>query len=250
MPDPVQRTDLRAGGVVDLPPGQPVMWDRGVEKFVPPPVASVQTARRTEIAIRVLDIVGAVGLLVVLAPLLLFVAAVVRFGSSGPAIYRQRRVGRHLQPFFVAKFRTMREGADADTHREHVEGMISGEEDRARPMTKLEKDERVTRVGVFLRRSSIDELPQLWNVLLGDMSLVGPRPPIQYEVVRYPSEAFRRFAVRPGITGLWQVRGRSLLSFRQMIELDTEYVECRSLALNLKILLLTLPTVIHGKGAA
>ena len=117
-------------------------------------------------------------------------------------------------------------------------------------MTKLQEDARVTRVGSFLRRTSIDELPQLWNVLRGEMSLVGPRPPIQYEVDRYPAEAFRRFAVKPGLTGLWQVRGRSLLSFDQMIELDAEYVERRSLGLNLKILLLTLPTVIHGKGAA
>ncbi len=108
----------------------------------------------------------------------------------------------------------------------------------------------MTRVGAFLRRTSIDELPQLWNVLRGEMSLVGPRPPIQYEVDKYPPEAFRRFAVKPGITGLWQVRGRSLLTFEQMIALDTEYVERRSLPLNLKILLLTLPTVIHGKGAA
>jgi lipopolysaccharide/colanic/teichoic acid biosynthesis glycosyltransferase len=117
-------------------------------------------------------------------------------------------------------------------------------------MSKLEEDDRVTRVGAFLRRTSIDELPQLWNVARGEMSLVGPRPPIQYEVDRYPAKAFRRFAVRPGITGLWQVRGRSLLSFPEMIELDAEYVERRSLWLNLKILLLTLPTVIHGKGAA
>jgi lipopolysaccharide/colanic/teichoic acid biosynthesis glycosyltransferase len=117
-------------------------------------------------------------------------------------------------------------------------------------MSKLDADDRVTRVGAFLRRTSIDELPQLWNVVRGQMSLVGPRPPIQYEVDRYPPEAFRRFAVRPGLTGLWQVRGRSLLSFQQMIQLDIAYVERRSLPLNLKILLLTLPAVLHGKGAA
>jgi lipopolysaccharide/colanic/teichoic acid biosynthesis glycosyltransferase len=128
--------------------------------------------------------------------------------------------------------------------------MIAGERGAARPMTKLTEDDRVTRVGSFLRRSSIDELPQLWNVLNGQMSLVGPRPPIGYEVEKYPSWAFRRFAVKPGITGLWQVRGRSLLTFEEMIALDTEYVERRSLSLNLKILVLTLPTVLHGKGAA
>ena len=107
----------------------------------------------------------------------------------------------------------------------------------------------MTRVGSFLRRTSLDELPQLWNVLVSEMSLVGPRPPIQYEVDAYPARAYRRFAVRPGITGLWQVKGRSLTSFPEMIALDVEYVERRSLLLNLKIILLTVPTVIHGKGA-
>jgi lipopolysaccharide/colanic/teichoic acid biosynthesis glycosyltransferase len=145
----------------------------------------------------------------------------------------------------------MHEGAAADAHRSHVEEMIADDNKRgALPMTKLHEDARVTRSGSLLRRTSIDELPQLWNVLRGEMSLVGPRPPIQYEVDRYPPAAFRRFAVRPGVTGLWQVRGRSLLTFQQMIELDTEYVERRSLPFNLKILLLTLPTVILGKGAA
>lgn len=203
----------------------------------------------TERSIRLLDFFGAAFLLVALAPLMLVVALVVRLDSPGPALYRQRRLGRNLQPFSVTKFRTMETGACADAHRAHVERMI----DRGaggRPMAKLRDDARLTGVGSFLRRTSIDELPQLWNVLKGEMSLVGPRPPIQYEVDRYPPEAFRRFAVRPGITGLWQVRGRSLLTFQQMIELDTEYVERRSLGLNAKILVLTLPAVIHGKGAA
>jgi lipopolysaccharide/colanic/teichoic acid biosynthesis glycosyltransferase len=213
-------------------------------------VERADTPPALDAAIRLLDLIGAVALLILLSPLLLLVAVTVRLDSAGPAIFRQRRVGQHLEPFSVAKFRTMREGAGADPHRQHVETMIAGGERSARPMTKIEEDDRVTRVGSFLRRTSIDELPQLWNVLRGEMSLVGPRPPIQYEVDRYPAEAFRRFAVRPGITGLWQVRGRSLLSFRQMIELDTEYVERRSLPLYLKVLLLTLPTVLHGKGAA
>jgi lipopolysaccharide/colanic/teichoic acid biosynthesis glycosyltransferase len=207
----------------------------------------------SEAAIRLLDVLGATIALLLLAPLLLVVAAAVRLDSPGRAIFRQRRLGKDLEPFSVAKFRTMREGADADAdaHRSHVEQMIAdGDRRGTRPMSKLQEDARVTRVGSFLRRTSLDELPQLWNVLRGEMSLVGPRPPIQYEVDRYPPEAFRRFAVRPGVTGLWQVRGRSLLTFKQMIALDAEYVETRSLALNLKILLLTVPTVIHGKGAA
>jgi lipopolysaccharide/colanic/teichoic acid biosynthesis glycosyltransferase len=215
-----------------------------------PAVGTVQTSALTEAGMRALDLIGALSLLIVLSPLLLFVALTVRFDSPGPTIYRQRRLGRNLEPFDVAKFRTMHEGVGADAHRAHVEKMIADSEDGARPMTKLEEDARVTRVGAFLRRTSIDELPQLWNVVRGDMSLVGPRPPIQYEVDRYPPDAFRRFAVRPGLTGLWQVSGRSTLSFREMIALDAEYVERRSLPLNLKILLLTLPTVLHGKGAA
>jgi lipopolysaccharide/colanic/teichoic acid biosynthesis glycosyltransferase len=213
-------------------------------------IGSVGTSRFTEAAIRLLDLVGATILLVALALPLLVIAIAIRRDSTGPAIYRQRRVGLRLRPFSVAKFRTMHEGVASDAHRAHVERMIGDARGNGRPMTKLQEDARVTRVGSLLRRTSLDELPQLWNVLRGEMSLVGPRPPIQYEVDRYPSKAFRRFAVKPGLTGLWQVRGRSLLSFDQMIELDAEYVERRSLGLNLKILLLTLPTVIHGKGAA
>jgi lipopolysaccharide/colanic/teichoic acid biosynthesis glycosyltransferase len=213
-------------------------------------VGGVETGRFTELMIRALDVAGATVLLILLAPILLLVGLAIRLDSPGPAIYRQRRLGRNLEPFSVAKFRTMREGSAADAHRRHVQQMIAGERGAARPMTKLTEDDRVTRVGSFLRRSSIDELPQLWNVLNGQMSLVGPRPPIGYEVEKYPSWAFRRFAVKPGITGLWQVRGRSLLTFEEMIALDTEYVERRSLSLNLKILVLTLPTVLHGKGAA
>jgi lipopolysaccharide/colanic/teichoic acid biosynthesis glycosyltransferase len=216
-----------------------------------PVVGAAAGGRATEIAIRLLDVVGAALGLIVLSPLLLLVAAAVRLDSPGRAIFRQRRLGKDLEPFSVAKFRTMREGADPGAHRSHVEQMIAGgDREGTRAMSKLQEDARVTRAGSLLRRTSIDELPQLWNVLRGEMSLVGPRPPIQYEVDRYPAEAFRRFAVKPGVTGLWQVQGRSLLTFKQMIALDAKYVETRSLALNLKILLLTLPTVIHGKGAA
>jgi lipopolysaccharide/colanic/teichoic acid biosynthesis glycosyltransferase len=209
-----------------------------------------ETSALAEAAIRALDLLVATAMLVLLSPLLLLVAATIKIDSAGPVIFRQRRLGRSLEPFAVAKFRTMHDGARAEAHRAHVEQMISAGGRGARPMVKLKRDARVTRVGAILRRTSIDELPQLWNVLRGEMSLVGPRPPVQYEVDKYPAEAFRRFAVRPGLTGLWQVRGRSTLTFQQMIELDAEYVERRSLPLNLKILLLTLPAVLHGKGAA
>ena len=217
-------------------------------------VLPVETTRYADLAMRVLDLLGAAAMLVLLAPLLALVALLIKLDSRGPVIFWQRRLGRDLEPFRVAKFRTMRDGAAADAHRAHVEQMIreeagEGEDEAPRPMQKLHKDERVTAVGAFLRRSSLDELPQLWNVLRGEMSLVGPRPPIGYEVDNYPARAFRRFAVRPGLTGLWQVRGRSLTTFAEMIELDIEYIERRSPWLNLKILLLTVPTVLHGKGA-
>jgi len=213
-----------------------------------------ETPRVSDVAIRVLDVLVAGIMLIVLSPLLALTALLIKLDSPGPVIFWQRRLGKDLKPFDVAKFRTMYDGSAADPHRVHVERMIREEGDgegegKPVPMMKMEKDPRVTKVGGFLRRSSIDELPQLWNVLRGEMSLVGPRPPIQYEVDKYPVRAYRRFAVRPGLTGLWQVRGRSLTSFPEMIALDVDYVERRSLALNLKILLLTVPTVIHGKGA-
>ena len=214
----------------------------------------VATSRQAELAMRLLDLVVAAAMVVLLLPLLLVVALLIKLDSRGPVIFWQRRLGRDLAPFRVAKFRTMRDGAAADVHRAHVEAMIredakQGEDAPPRPMQKLHEDPRVTAVGSFLRRTSLDELPQLWNVLRGEMSLVGPRPPIGYEVENYPARAFRRFAVRPGMTGLWQVSGRCLTTFDEMVELDITYIERRSFWLNLKILLLTVPTVIHGDGA-
>jgi lipopolysaccharide/colanic/teichoic acid biosynthesis glycosyltransferase len=222
------------------------------DRLARPAILPADTPRVSDIAMRAFDIAVSGLALLVLSPLLLVVAVLVRLDSRGPAIFRQERVGRNLAPFQVAKFRTMRQGVAADPHRAYVEEMIREEayaEGRQKPMMKLQEDPRVTKVGSFLRRTSIDELPQLWNVLRGEMSLVGPRPPIQYEVDAYPARAFRRFAVRPGLTGLWQVRGRSLVTFKEMIDLDIEYVEKRSFWLNVKIVLLTVPTVLHGKGA-
>ncbi len=251
MSEPAQPSVAAAGAATSAPELSGGPGRAGAEAVaLRPEVGPVDTSSPTEVAIRLLDLLGALFALVLLAPVFALVALAVRIDSGGPAIFRQRRLGRGLEPFSVAKFRTMHESADVGAHRAHVEQMIDAEEGGAQPMTKLQEDARVTRVGAFLRRTSLDELPQLWNVLRGEMSLVGPRPPIQYEVDRYPAKAFRRFAVRPGLTGLWQVRGRSTVTFHQMIALDTEYVERRSLGLYLKILLLTPPTVLHGKGAA
>jgi lipopolysaccharide/colanic/teichoic acid biosynthesis glycosyltransferase len=218
-----------------------------------PVILPADTPRVSDIMMRGLDIVVAGTLLLLLSPFLAVVALLVKRDSPGPALFRQRRLGKDLQPFRVCKFRTMDNGASPEAHKAYVERMIREDEaDESgvpKPMLKLQRDPRITKIGAFLRKTSIDELPQLWNVLVGEMSLVGPRPPIQYEVDAYPARAFRRFAVRPGVTGLWQVSGRSLITFAEMINLDIEYVEKRSLLLNVKIILLTIPTVLGAKGA-
>jgi lipopolysaccharide/colanic/teichoic acid biosynthesis glycosyltransferase len=206
-----------------------------------------------DLACRVLDVVIAVIALVALLPLLLVIACAIRLESRGPVVFRQRRFGRSLQSFTVNKFRTMRQGVSDEVHREFVLSLIAGTEppkEEGKPQFKLSSDDRVTRVGRLLRRTSLDELPQLWNVLRGEMSLVGPRPPIAYEVESYPSHWFVRFAVKPGLTGLWQVSGRSELTLEEMIALDAEYVRRRSVWLNLSILLRTVPAVLSLRGAS
>jgi lipopolysaccharide/colanic/teichoic acid biosynthesis glycosyltransferase len=210
-------------------------------------------SRWTRGACRGLDIVLSIVALIVLLPLFAAIVLAIRIDSPGRAIFRQRRVGRHLEPFIINKFRTMRDGAGHDAHRTFVLRLIAGdtpEQDTDRPFFKIAADDRVTRVGRFLRLSSLDELPQLWNVLRGDMSLVGPRPPIRYEVDHYPPHWFERFSVKPGITGLWQVSGRSELTLEQMIELDIAYARSRSLWLNVRIVARTIPAVLRGRGAA
>ena len=216
-------------------------------------------SRYSAAACRALDVAVSAVLLLVLLPVFLVLTVAIRLDSSGRALYRQRRVGRNQEPFTVNKFRTMHSGAGHETHREFVIGLIAarelapGETQAQRDETnffKMANDTRVTRVGRFLRKSSLDELPQLWNVLRGDMSLVGPRPPIPYEVEHYPPHWFDRFAVKPGMTGLWQVSGRSELGLEEMIALDVEYARTRSLWLNVKILARTVPVVFAGRGAA
>jgi lipopolysaccharide/colanic/teichoic acid biosynthesis glycosyltransferase len=222
------------------------------EQAAAPPGVAPDRARRsraTEFGCRALDLAIASSLLVLLAPLLLVIALVIRLDSRGPALFRQRRLGRDLRPFVVNKFRTMHVDMRDDEHRAFVQRLIAGDAERHRELFKLAGDQRVTRAGRFLRKSSLDELPQLLNVVLGQMSLVGPRPPLDYEVEKYPAHAFGRFAVQPGITGWWQVCGRSQLSFDEMIALDLEYAAQRSLWFNVRILARTLPVVLLGRGA-
>ena len=198
-----------------------------------------------DVACRGLDLVATMALVVLLAPLLLLIALIIKLDSPGPVLFRQQRVGRGRRNFLVAKFRTMQHGADHDVHRDYMLALIES----GTPAPKLAGDARVTRFGAFLRRTSLDELPQLWNVLRGEMSLVGPRPPIPYEVDHYPPHWFERFLVKPGVTGLWQVSGRSEVSLEEMIELDVDYARRRSVLLNVWILLRTIPAVLSQRGA-
>jgi len=215
----------------------------------------IDESRATAIACRGLDLAVAGAAVVVLGLPLLVIAIAIRLDSRGRALFRQERLGHAMRPFVVNKFRTMRTDTNPAEHREFVQRLIAGEAERHQgarnaELFKLASDERVTRVGRFLRRTSLDELPQLFNVLRGEMSLVGPRPPLDYEVDCYPERAFGRFAVKPGITGWWQVCGRSELTFDEMIDLDLEYIEQRSFWFNVRILLRTVPVVLGGKGAA
>jgi lipopolysaccharide/colanic/teichoic acid biosynthesis glycosyltransferase len=203
---------------------------------------------------RLLDVVLAAACLALCAPLLAAACLAIRLESPGPAIFRQRRLGRGREPFTVHKLRTMRSEADSEVHRRYVEALIRGVErshsDGQQQLYKLAADDRVTRVGRFLRRTSLDELPQLFDVLRGRMSLVGPRPVIPYEAELYPAGYHRRFAVKPGLTGLWQVSGRSRCTYREMVALDICWVEGASVGLYLRILARTPLVLLRARAAA
>jgi exopolysaccharide biosynthesis polyprenyl glycosylphosphotransferase len=193
---------------------------------------------------RALDLAGSSILLLLLSPLLLIVAIMVKLTSRGPVIFRQERAGMSGRVFTLYKFRTMREGAERERVALESKNELNG------PAFKIKDDPRVTGLGRFLRKTSIDELPQLWNVVKGDMSLVGPRPLPVYEVEKFERWQRRRMSMRPGITCLWQVMGRNRVTdFSEWMKLDLEYVDCWSLPLDLKILLRTVPAVLGGRGA-
>ena len=202
---------------------------------------------------RMLDLVVSAAALAALSPLLLLIAALVKLTSPGPVLFRQPRVGQSARPFTMLKFRTMKANAEHSVHQKFVTDFIkSGGQSQtgASKLFKITDDPRVTPVGRFLRRTSLDELPQFWNVLIGEMSLVGPRPPLQYEVEQYRSWHWRRvLEAKPGITGLWQVAGRSRTTFDEMVRLDLRYVRARSLWTDVKILLATPRAVVSGRGA-
>ncbi|MFQ5681026.1 MAG: sugar transferase [Candidatus Omnitrophota bacterium] len=193
---------------------------------------------------RIMDIVLALAGIIVFGPLLVVVAIAIKLTSSGPALFRQERCGLNGKKFILYKFRTMVDGAENKLSDLLKHNEMDG------PVFKMRNDPRIAPLGNILRRFSIDEFPQLWNVLKGQMSLVGPRPPLPKEVVQYDERHMRRLSVKPGITCLWQVRGRNeIVIFDRWIDLDLEYIDNWSLKLDMKILLNTIPAVLSGNGA-
>jgi len=202
---------------------------------------------------RTFDLIVAALAIVLLFPVWLIVAVLIKLDSKGPVFYTQERVGMDGRLFLLYKFRTMKAGADPQLHREYQKAFIAGRAEAnlgkdSKPTYKLLADPRITRIGKLLRRTSLDEVPQLLNVLLGDMSLVGPRPPIPYEVEAYELWHRKRLDMKPGLTGLWQVSGRNRLPFEEMVRLDLFYIENWSLLLDLKIILRTGLVMIGREG--
>jgi lipopolysaccharide/colanic/teichoic acid biosynthesis glycosyltransferase len=193
---------------------------------------------------RLLDILISLVALILLSPLFAIVALLIKLTDGGPVIYVQTRIGKQGKPFPFPKFRSMVINADK------LKDTLLNQAERKGDVTfKMKKDPRITKIGSFIRRFSIDELPQLWCVLIGDMSIVGPRPPVPREVALYSQEDRRRLEVTPGLTGIWQVSGRSDIGFKQQVELDVLYIESHGFLLDLKLILKTIPAVLTGKGA-
>ena len=213
---------------------------------------------------RLLDVVVSAFALAILSPVLLVIAIAIKLDSPGSVIFKQKRVRGNQDPdgppadlplFEFYKFRSMYVNSDAEIHQRFVKEYINGDVhktnngNKEKPLYKMRNDPRITRIGRLLRRSSLDELPQLVNVLKGDMSLVGPRPALPYEVEQYTRFHRQRLVPQAGLTGLWQVNGRTSLTFDEMIDLDIEYTRNRSLWLDVRILLKTLPAILSGVGA-
>jgi lipopolysaccharide/colanic/teichoic acid biosynthesis glycosyltransferase len=194
---------------------------------------------------RVVDCILACIIILLLSPLFLVVtlAILIESGGKGSIIYRQKRVGQYGVEFDMFKFRSMYECADHSVHQKHIEKYMNGE-----TTGKIKNDPRITKVGRFIRKTSIDELPQFINVLRGEMSIVGPRPPLPYEVKAYTERDWLRLSGVPGVTGRWQVYGRNQVTFQKMVEMDIEYLQQQSLWEDLKLILLTVPVMLKAQG--
>jgi exopolysaccharide biosynthesis polyprenyl glycosylphosphotransferase len=230
--------------LLDLTPMESALVDLRVAESVAPAQRGLLEASTWQVATkRAIDIVMSVFALLVLTPVLLAVALAVRLTSRGPVFYVQERVGRDGAPFRMVKFRSMYRDAH-DRRLEHVEQNI-----HQGPIFKIRDDPRITPVGRAIRRLSIDELPQFFNVLMGQMSLVGPRPALPEEFLHYTARERQRLLVKPGVTCIWQVSGRSDIDFHTWIDMDLEYIDAWSLRLDLKLLAMTVPAVLTGRGA-
>jgi lipopolysaccharide/colanic/teichoic acid biosynthesis glycosyltransferase len=240
----------------------PEIWDKNqsgwqADSKLYPELSPTASRQQVPLLIkRLMDVAGGAALLLMLSPLLAAIAAMIKLTSKGPVIFEQERLGRFGARFKCLKFRTMYTDNDPKIHQEYIQQFISGKEESGngngsqQPVYKIVNDPRVTTVGRFLRKTSLDELPQFWNVLRGEMSLVGPRPPVQYEFEIYDIWHRRRILdVKPGVTGLWQVSGRSRTRFDDMVRLDLRYCRTWSLWLDLKILISTPRAVLGGDGA-
>jgi len=211
--------------------------------FPAQPIVRTRPSAADAVSRRALDIVLSLFALLLLLPLLAIIAVLVRLDSPGPILFVQKRVGKDGKEFPVFKFRSM------FTDAEDRFASLQNANERSGPVFKMRHDPRVTRAGRSLRRYSLDEVPQLLNILRGEMSLVGPRPALPREVALYTSEQKMRLSVTPGLTGLWQVSGRATLSFEQSVALDLEYVRRQSVGLNVVLILKTIPAVVTGYGA-
>jgi lipopolysaccharide/colanic/teichoic acid biosynthesis glycosyltransferase len=221
-----------------------------------PDLSRTKASRKVALGFkRVIDIIGSAIALLVLAPIFGLIALAIKLTSDGPVLFRQARLGHYGKKFELLKFRSMKKDCGSGIHQEFVSkfiaGQVSGQNENGDAATfKIQRDPRITAIGSFLRKASLDELPQFWNVLVGDMSLVGPRPPLDYEFKAYSLWHRRRvLEIKPGITGLWQVEGRSRTQFDEMVRLDLKYARGWSLWLDVKILLRTPAAVVFGDGA-
>ncbi|MDQ0339452.1 exopolysaccharide biosynthesis polyprenyl glycosylphosphotransferase [Caldalkalibacillus uzonensis] len=210
----------------------------------PKEIIVVNDSKLYLISKRILDVCGSLIGLILLVPLFVTVSTLIKVEDpKGSVFFKQKRVGKNGKEFYMYKFRSMVTNAeellDSLMHRNETTG----------PMFKIKDDPRITKVGKFIRKTSIDELPQLWNVLKGDMSLVGPRPPLPREVKEYTDNDKQRLLVTPGCTGLWQISGRSEIGFKEMVELDLKYISNRSLYMDIKIIIKTIVIILTGKGA-